>query len=234
LRQLTARNQGRYHFPDVDPYLRCTQLIDCDKRLIIDTAEALTRGLETDRDKAVALFYFVRDRIKFNPYAPGDRYEYNRASAILERGQGFCYQKAIVLVALARASGIPARLGFADIKNHLLSKEFLERMRGSNLLVYHGFAELHLNGKWVIATPAYDIELCREHGYIPVEFDGERDARFHPYSQDGRLHFEYVRHHGHRDDLPWEEILRARDEFVAELGIDVAEFMTRWKSQPPG
>ena len=99
----------------MEKYLKCTDIIDCDTKSIRAKAQALTEGLATDREKAVALFYFVRDEIKFNPYAAGDLLEYNKASVVLERGHGFCYQKAIVLVALARVVGIPARLGFADI-----------------------------------------------------------------------------------------------------------------------
>ena len=212
----------------MDECLRPTETIDCDSPSIRSKAEALTEGLEGDREKAVALFYFVRDGIRFNPYSLGHLLEHNRASAVLERGHGFCYQKAIVLAALARAVGIPARLGFADIRNHQLSEEFLARMFGSDLQIYHGYAELYLDGRWVMATPAYDLDMCDKNGFIPVEFDGESDAKFHRYSRDGRLHIEYVVQHGHYDDLPWEEILEARNALVARLGIDVDEFMAKW------
>ena len=210
-------------------YLKCTETIDCDTETIRAKAQDLTQGLATDREKAVALFHFVRDQIKFNPYAAGDLLEFNKASAVLERGHGFCYQKAIVLVALARVARIPARLGFADIRNHQLSDKFLERMFGFNELVYHGWAELYIEGKWVMATPAYDLEMCRENRFLPVDFDGVNDARLHRYTEDGKLHIEYIRERGHYDDLPWEEILHARDELVAQLGVDVSEFMARWK-----
>jgi len=213
----------------MEKYLKCTDIIDCDTKSIRAKAQALTEGLATDREKAVALFYFVRDEIKFNPYAAGDLLEYNKASVVLERGHGFCYQKAIVLVALARVVGIPARLGFADIRNQRLSQKFLERMFGCNRLVYHGWAELYIDGKWVMATPAYDLEMCRENHFIPVDFDGVNDARLHRYTEDGELHVEYIGEHGHYEDLPWEEILDARDELVAQLGVDVNEFMARWK-----
>jgi len=211
-------------------YLRPTYTIDCDAEPVRAKAEDLTRGLETPKEKAVALFYFVRDQIRFNPFSPAEQLEYNKASAVLARGNGFCYQKAILLAALSRASAIPARLRFADIRNHILSEEFAARMFGSNLLVYHGYAELHLDGRWVAATPAYDLKMCQDNGFIPVDFDGERDAKLHRNAADGRLHIEYVKEHGHRQDFPWEEILRARDEFVAALGIDVGQFMAKWRS----
>jgi hypothetical protein len=214
----------------MEEYLKCTAIIDCDTESISERALSLVEGLETTREKAVALFYFVRDEIRFNPYAAGDLLEYNTASTVLERGHGFCYQKAIVLAAMARGIGIPARLGFADIRNHKLSEKFLEKMFGNNVLVYHGWAELYIDGKWVRATPAYDMDMCRENGFIPVDFDGVNDARLHHCAEDGSLHIEYIREHGHREDLPWDEILNARDVLLAELGVDVGTFMAKWKA----
>jgi transglutaminase-like putative cysteine protease len=216
----------------MEKYLKCSEIIDCDTESIRTMAQALTEVQESTRDKAVSLFYFVRDKIKFNSYAAAEILEYNKASVVLERGNGFCYQKAIVLAAMARATGIPARLGFADIRNHLLSEKFREKMFGNNVLVYHGWAELFIEGKWVRATPAYDIEMCLENGFIPVDFDGVNDARLYSHIEDGRLHIEYIREHGHYSDLPWEEILNARDELLAELGVDVATFMAKWKEAP--
>jgi len=218
----------------MEEYLKCSEIIDCDTESIRARAQALTEGLETEQDKAVALFYFVRDRIKFNSYAAGESLEYNKASVVLEKGNGFCYQKAIVLAAMARATGIPARLGFADIRNHQLSEKFREKMFGSNILVYHGWAELFIEEKWVRATPAYDIEMCLENGFIPVDFDGVNDARLHSHTGDGRMHIEYIREHGHYDDLPWEEILNAHGELLAELGVDRGTFMTKWQEGPRG
>ncbi|UCC60610.1 MAG: transglutaminase domain-containing protein [Dehalococcoidia bacterium] len=218
----------------MEEYLRCSEIIDCYTESIRTRAQALTEGLESAQDKAVALFYFVRDQIKFNSYAEGENLDYNKASVILEKGNGFCYQKAIVLVAMARATGIPARLGFADIRNHLLSEKFREKMFGSNILVYHGWAELYIDGKWVRATPAYDIEMCLENSFIPVDFDGVNDARLHSHTEDGRMHIEYIREHGHYDDLPWAEILNAHGELLAELGVDRDTFMAKWTEEPQG
>jgi len=101
--------------PEMERYLKCTEFIDCDTKSVVKKAEALTEGLQTDREKAVALYYFVRDEIRHNAYAPlydPDRY---KASVILEAGNGICQQKSILLCALARAVGIPARLGFVDV-----------------------------------------------------------------------------------------------------------------------
>ena len=217
---------------DMNRYLKCTEIVDCDSAIIKKKARELTRGLKTDREKTIALFYFVRDNIKYNPYDSADRYEYSIASATLKRGYGLCFQKAAVLISMCRAVGIPARFGFADIRNHLMSQRFLDMMCGSNILVYHGFAEIYINGKWVIATPAFDLATCQENDYIPVEFDGVNDARLHRQNKDGRLHVEYIKSRGNFDDLPWQEIYNAGAEHVASMGIDVDKFMAKWHTEP--
>ncbi|TET12664.1 MAG: transglutaminase domain-containing protein, partial [Dehalococcoidia bacterium] len=93
----------------MERYLKPTNVIDCDTESIGEKARLVTEGLESDREKAVALYYFVRDQIKQNPYAPCQFLEDYKASSTLERGHGFCQHKAVLLVALARAAGIPAR-----------------------------------------------------------------------------------------------------------------------------
>lgn len=216
---------------EMEKYLRCTNIVDCDAESIRKKAAALTKGLKTDKEKAIALFYFVRDTIKYNPYDSADRYEYSIASATLKRGYGLCFQKAAVLVAMCRAVGIPARFGFADIRNHILSQRFLDMMCGSNILIYHGFAEIYLDGRWVIATPAYDAQMCQENGFIVPEFDGEHDAKLSRYAKDGRLHIEYIKPRGSYDDLPWDEIYAAGAEHIASLGFDVGKFMEKWRTK---
>lgn len=133
-------------------YLEATPLIDCEAGSIKEEARDLIEGQETVRSKARGLFYFVRDEIRYNPYSPRYLAEHYRASAILEKGEGYCVQKAVLLAALARAVGIPARLRFADIRNYLITKKLSEQM-GTNLFVYHGYNELFIEGSWIKITP---------------------------------------------------------------------------------
>ncbi len=191
-------------------YLNCTYTIDCEEESIKEKAQILTMDQETTVDKATALFYFVRDGIKYNPYVPIYILEDNRASITLERGEGYCVQKAILLAALARASGIPTKLGFADIRNYILPKKIADAMRGENLFIYHGYVAFYLDRKWVKATPAFDLKMCKKNLIIPVDFDGSSDAQFHRNNREGKLHIEYVRDHGYFNDLPWEKMLEAR------------------------
>jgi len=200
---------------ELERYLRPTFAIDSDNQLVRGKAWDLTKGQEDPADRAKSLFYFVRDQIKYNVYVPFHLLEHYKASTILEKGEGYCVQKAVLMAALARAIDIPARLGFADIINHLLPEKFLE-IYGTNLLVYHGFTELHLNDIWIRVTPTFDVDMCRKHRIIPVDFDGKTDARFHQVSQDGKLHIEYVTYHGSFEDLPLDRMLNARKASTGE------------------
>ena len=198
---------------DFDLYLKPTFAIDSDSKVIQEKAAWLTEKCKSQKEKAKELFYFVRDKIKYNPYLALSPIEEYRASKTLQRKEGFCIQKAVVLTALARAVGIPARLAFADIRNHLAPKDLTELMR-TNIFFYHGYSELRLSNKWVKATPAFNIEMCKKFGIKPVEFDGVKDAIFHERNEKGEPHIEYLKHHGTFADLPFEKITQVfRDNY---------------------
>lgn len=181
--------------------LTSTAIIDSDHPSILRHAERVTEGCPDSVEQAVKLYYAVRDPIIYDPYVPFHRPEHYRASGILENGRGFCVPKASLLCALGRACGIPSRLGFADVKNHLASPRFL-KMLGSDLFVYHGYVEFFLDGKWVKATPAFNRELCGLHGVEPLEFNGREDSIFHPFNREDRPFMEYVADHGVFADVP--------------------------------
>jgi transglutaminase-like putative cysteine protease len=214
----------------MEKYLRCTEIIDCDAEAVSEKARALTGGLQTDREKAVALFYFVRDEIKHNPYAPTQAATDHKASLTLERGNGQCQHKSALLAALARAAGIPARLGYVDIRDHLLSDKFRAMVGGDNLLIQHGYAELYVDGRWLHVSSAYGKATCDQNGFAPVEFDGTSDAKDSSHTSDGRLHIEHVKDHGHFDDFPWDFIESYRRQWVATIGRDWAEYTANVKS----
>jgi transglutaminase-like putative cysteine protease len=211
--------------PSMESYLKCAEFTDCDTDSVRQTAQVLTQGLKADRYKAIALYYFVRDKIKHNPYAPAQFPEDYKASSTLERGHGFCQHKAILLVALARAAGIPARIGLVDVRDHLLSQKFRDMIGGDNLLIQHGYAELCLGGKWVHASPAYDLDTCQKAGFVPVDFDGVNDAKDSAYDQEGRPHIEHVKDHGHFVDFPLDYVREYQREWVARIGREWNEFL---------
>jgi transglutaminase-like putative cysteine protease len=208
----------------MDRFLKCTDVIDYESESVKVKARALTEGLKADRDKAVALFYFVRDEIRHNPYAPGFVRKNYRASATLERGHGHCHHKAVVLVALSRAAGIPARLGYIDILDHLISDKFRKMIGGGNLLILHGYAELYIYGKWIHLSPAYDLETCTQSGFVPVEFDGVNDAKDSQFNKDGKPHTEHRKDHGWFDDFPLDYLIEYTNQWVTEQGWDWNQF----------
>jgi transglutaminase-like putative cysteine protease len=195
--------------PEHAGYGQPTWFLDSDSAEVVRFAAAAVGQAAGEVERAVRLFYAVRDGIRYDPYSFRlDPPESFRSSAILGHEKDFCIPKAILLVSAARASGIPSRLGFADVRNHLTSRRLRELMRG-DLFVYHGFAELHLEGRWLKATPAFDQGLCERFGVRPLEFDGREDALFHPFDALGRRHMEYVRYHGTFADFPHQEMAAA-------------------------
>jgi transglutaminase-like putative cysteine protease len=205
-------------------YLAPGRFIDSAHPAVSAFAGKHTRG-SGERERAVSLYYGVRDEIRYNPFLDFRDREVFRASAVLEAGQGFCVGKASLLAACARAAGIEARVGFADVKNHLTTPRLAETM-GSDLFVYHGYTEMRIDGKWVKATPAFNLALCTRFRVKPLEFDGREDSIFHPFDQDDRRHMEYLRDRGVYADVPVDEIQRAfRDAYPKfySLGKDAAK-----------
>ncbi|MEO8137913.1 MAG: transglutaminase family protein [Betaproteobacteria bacterium] len=170
----------------------------------------------SDIERGIALYYAVRDRIRYNPFLDLSAESSYRASDCLAAGEGFCVGKASLLAATARAAGIPARIGFADVRNHLTTPRLREFM-GSDEFIYHGYAELLLDGLWVKATPAFNLALCEKFRVKPLEFDGRSDAVFHPCDADDRRHMEYLRDHGTFEDVPFGQINAAFREFYPQL-----------------
>ena len=171
-------------------------------------ARSIVGTATSDIDKAVKLFYAVRDLIRYSPYVIVFEPERFKASWVLREKVGFCIQKAILLAAAARAVDIPSRLGFADVRNHLATQRLIDLMK-TDEFIYHGYTELYLNGQWVKATPTFNLTLCERFGVRTLEFDGKNDAIFHPFDQTGHKHMEYLRDHGHFADLPFEQMVRA-------------------------
>jgi len=197
-------------------FIEPTSYIDSDNPDVLKFASEASGSAGSRKDKAVRLYYAVRDGFTYNPYCLTlDKSRY-KASYVLERREGFCIQKAILLAAAARALGIPARLGFANVRNHLATKKLIDLMK-TDLFVFHGYTALNLDGKWVKATPAFDIKLCERFGTKPLEFDGGSDSVFHPFDGAGKRHMEYVHDYGIFDDFPFEKMLDEFEKYYPHL-----------------
>jgi transglutaminase-like putative cysteine protease len=192
-----------------DKYLLPTPIIDSDHESVHRFAMEATQGVpDGPVEKAVKLYYAVRDGIWYDPYYPFYLPAHYRASNVLKSGRGFCVCKASLLCAAGRACGIPSRVGFADVRNHLATKQLIEMM-GTDLFVYHGYTEFYLEGKWVIATPAFNAELCQKHKVMPLDFNGREDSIFQAYNLEKRQFMEYVAYNGSYWDIPVDLIVAA-------------------------
>ena len=182
-------------------YLEPGRFIDSDHPALVEFAER-ARGRSRDpRQQAICLYQAVRDEIRYNPYAFSRDPLSLKASQALLDGESYCVPKANLLAACARHCGIPARIGLADVRNHLSTPRLLELLR-SEVFAMHGYTELYLDGRWVKATPAFNEALCRVFKVAPLEFDGIHDSVFHPYNAQGERYMEYLQDHGQFADLP--------------------------------
>lgn len=186
----------------MDDTLKPTRFVDSDNPVVRDFAAAHA-GSGDDISKAIGLYYALRDAVAYDMRTFGLDEDQFVASNVLQAKAAFCVPKAVALAALARAVGIPSRIGFANVRNHLTSPK-LAAMMDDDLFRWHAYTSLFLDGNWVKATPAFDLALCERHGVKPLDFDGRTDSIFQPYDQSGRPHMEYVDFIGEFDDLPFE------------------------------
>ncbi len=169
-------------------------LADSDHPIIRQTAKRLTQGAKTDREKLKRLFLFVRDDITFGFPAKGDLVP---ASETIQTGIGQCNTKAALLLALCRASGIPARIHFS-----LISKE-IQRGFFTGLAYWlmpneisHSWVEVEIEGAWrridsfindmplhraaehVLSRRDWSVgfSLALANGHASADFNADEDA----------------------------------------------------------
>lgn len=210
---------------DLRQYLSPTYYIESGHQAVIAFAADRSRGCRDDRERAVRLFYAVRDEIVYNPYCYTFEKEKFRASFVLEQGEGFCVHKAILLAAAARSQGIPCRLGFANVINHLSTKRMRELLK-TDLFVFHGYNELYLDGRWVKATPAFNAALCEKFNILPLDFDGITDSIFHPFDREGKRHMEYVHNYGTFSDFPLELMQNEAITYYPHIAQYIGKYKT--------
>lgn len=202
--------------------LQATPTIDSTHPLVTSFT-ARHAGTGDGRARAVNLYYAVRDEIRYDPYSIVLSPQGLSGARAIETARGWCVSKAVLLAACCRANGIPARLGFADVRNHL-STERMRQIMQTNEFRWHGYTAIWLDGRWVKATPAFNLSLCEKFRIKPLEFDGQEDSIYHPYDLDGREHMEYLRYRGEFNDVP-----------LAEIKADFARiYATMMRAMPEG
>jgi len=198
---VTETQPAQHADPDVRLYLSPAEFIDSDHPSVLAKAATVAGAIADPVGKAQALYTAVRDGIRYDPYVDYTDRETYRASSVLASGHAYCVGKASLYVALCRASGIPARLGLADVKNHLATQRLLDTV-GTDVFAYHGYVEIMPGSEWVKATPTFNVTLCQKLGVPPLEFSGTTDALLQPFDSNGREFMSYVTQHGTFFDVP--------------------------------
>jgi transglutaminase-like putative cysteine protease len=211
----TERNDVVRDGAAFEAYCAPSDLIDSSHPKIQAYAREVA-GEGSDRERALRLYYAVRDGLRYDPYNTPMKREAYRASTTLAMGHGFCINKAGVMAAVCRAAGIPARVGYADVRNHMTTQRLTDLM-GNDTFYYHGYTEVWLDDRWVKATPAFNKELTEKFGLKPLEWDGVADSIYHPFDLSGRRHMEYLAYRGVFADIPFDEIHEAFRKYYPRM-----------------
>lgn len=180
-----------------------------------------TNSTKSKKEQVVGLYYAVRDKLRYDPYTFSMEKENFKASVVLKAGRAWCVPKSILFTACCRAIGVPSRLGFADVKNHLSTERMRKSMK-TNIFHWHGYTSLLLDEKWVKATPAFNIELCEKFNLKPLDFDGTEDSLYHEFDNDGNKHMEYVLERGEYDSFPYEEMKESFLKLYPNAGFNMS------------
>jgi transglutaminase-like putative cysteine protease len=202
--------------PDMTPYCEASATVDSDNPAVIEFARKNIGSSLEPKAQAISLYYAVRDGIRYDPYTLDLTINGLKASSTLSALRGWCVSKAILLAACCRVVNIPARIGFADVRNHLTTARMRALMK-TDVFFWHGYTSIFLDGQWIKATPAFNIELCEKFRLRPLEFDGITDSIYHPFDLEGNMHMEYLRYRGEFADVPLNDMM---DTFRREYQPD--------------
>lgn len=197
-------------------YLTPAEFIDSDNKAVIDYAHRVTSGLKYDTEKAVELFYAVRDDFKFDLNNMDLRPSKLKASALLKRGIGTNIEKSNLLAATARAVGIPSRVSFANLRSHLTAEQ-LGAILQSDMLVFYSYAELWMGNHWVRLSPAFNQEACEYLDLPPLDFGIPEEKVFKKHHKQRHKYLKYVHHYGDFHDLPYDLYIKELRKYYPHL-----------------
>ncbi|MCE3297328.1 MAG: transglutaminase protein [Crocinitomicaceae bacterium] len=180
-------------------YLRETAILNFSSPEVQHFLAGISAG-ENEVELAKKLYFKVRDAFLYDPYHLDLRPASLQAGRITGKKRAWCVEKAVLLAACARSFGIPSRLGFAIVTNHIGVEKLLSYL-GKEEIVFHGYVELYLENKWVKCTPAFDRRICAISGVSPLDWDGRTDSMFQEFEGSSRF-MEYRHFYGEFDDVP--------------------------------
>jgi len=197
-------------------YLQAGFYTNSDHPKVIEYTQSVIRGISDKQQQLIALFYAVRDGFRYNPYHLILKPYALKASFLLTKDYGYCVEKSNLFAACARVLGVPSRLGYGNVCNHLGTKDIEQKLK-TNILVFHGFTEVFINDQWVKATPVFNKELCQKLGVEPLDFDAKTDCIFQESDKDGNPFMEYIHDYGTFADVPFEKFKTELLKFYPHL-----------------
>jgi transglutaminase-like putative cysteine protease len=209
---------------EIEQYTQSTPIINYDDPSVVEFARQNAGNSINPREQSISLYYAVRDGIRYDPYDIDLSIEGLRASTTLNKGRGWCITKAVLFTGCCRAVGIPARMGFADVRNHLSTRRMRDTLK-TDVVFWHGYASIFINEVWIKITPVFNKELCQRFKLKPLDFDGCHDSIFHSFDMEGERHMEYLKYHGEYPDVPIEKIKETfLKEYPSALSWNQANF----------
>ena len=186
---------------ELHKYLCPTSILEINhqstQEFIVDIDQSLSK-----KEQAIMVYNKVRDSFIYDPYHLDLRPNGLKSSNILAKKRAWCVEKSIVMATALRALGIPTKLGYGIVVNHIGVDKLTALLRREEI-VFHGYVSVYLNEKWIKATPAFDRGICRIAGVDPLDWDGETDALLQAYQGDKEF-MEYTHFYGEFDDVPVE------------------------------
>ncbi len=145
----------------MEEYLKETTLLNYQSQEIKDLIEANKWNDLNDFDKIGAIYDYVQNKILLGY----NKYDNLTATQVLSDGIGQCNTKAILLMALLRAVGVPCRLHGTKVTKEFqrsLMPKIMAKLAPS--LIVHTWVEVYYNGEWlslegVITDKAYIFGL---------------------------------------------------------------------------
>jgi len=87
----------------------------------------------------------------------------------------------------------------------------------TDIFFWHGYTAIYLDGLWLKATPAFNVELCERFRIKPLDFDGRNDSIYHPFDLEGNRHMEYLSYRGEFTDVPLDDMIETfRREYTQD------------------
>ncbi|MCD6408246.1 transglutaminase family protein [bacterium] len=157
-------------------YLLPTKICDIENVDIRMRSYILTKNVFDEREKAIRIFNFVRDEIKYR-----FDYPFTKASETLKKGYGNCFNKTNLQIALLRSAGI-----YSGYRVYLIRKEVFKPIVPPEIYelinepTVHVSAAVWIGEKWIEADATIDYELYNciyrnMENWKYGEWDGEND-----------------------------------------------------------